>query len=81
MGVKLKSDFGGPKDVPGPGSYGPDSNSIKQGAPKYGFGSSQRPGPRKDDMPGPGHYYIPTHIADAPDFAVPYRQMPEFKVV
>lgn len=81
MGMKLKSELGNKNEAPGPGQYTGDTQSIKQSAPKFGFGSSSRPGLAKNDVPGPGQYYIPVKVADVPDYSLPNRPMPEFKVV
>lgn len=81
MGLKLQSDIANNRFVPGPGQYAPDSTSSKLAAPKFGFGSSTRPPMAKSDVPGPGSYYIPTHVMDVPTYSLPSRQFPEFKVV
>lgn len=53
------------KTVPGAGTYTHGAD-MKRSSPKFGFGTSQRPaiGFKKDATPAPGHYKVPTKIAD-----------------
>ncbi|KAH9601382.1 Sperm-tail PG-rich repeat [Trypanosoma melophagium] len=46
----------------GPGSYNPNYGAAKRANPRYAkfSGYSPRNSPRFDDIPGPGHYDIPT---------------------
>ena len=62
--------------MPGPGTYVNSSEKLKVSAPSFGFGTSYRPalgGSTKFIVPGPGHYKVPTKIADVPAFAMPNR--------
>jgi len=81
MGLKLKSDLVNKEGVPGPGTYAGKNESVKQAAPKYGFGSSTRPAGPKNETPGPGQYYIPVHVADVPDFNMPGNPTEGYKMV
>lgn len=53
------------KTVPGAGTYNA-TYDMKQNSPRFGFGTSKRPdiGYKKDATPAPGHYKVPTRIAD-----------------
>lgn len=53
------------KTVPGAGTYA-HGVDLKKTSPKFGFGTSKRPviGFKKDATPAPGHYKVPTKIAD-----------------
>lgn len=76
MGSKLKSTLVKDDRNPGPGTYVNAGERLKQTAPSFGFGTSQRPaigGSGKQNFPGPGSYKLPTKIADVPDFAMPGR--------
>jgi len=46
---------------PGPGYYDPDHSNVKASSPSYNMlGSPERlNSPRKDELPGPGHYDNP----------------------
>jgi len=48
-------------NIPGPGYY--PLNELGTG-PKYGFGTGKRQLSKLDDVPGPGHYEIPSRIGD-----------------
>lgn len=73
MGSKLGSAIVDTKNKgPGPGSY--ESHlKDKKDAPKFGFGSSKRPelGKKKDNVPGPGDYRVPTKVGDVPNYSMP----------
>lgn len=66
-------------NVPGPGQY---ENHLKnkKDAPKFGFGTSQRPKLTSNDSPGPGHYKINVKVAETAAFAIPGKSE-EFKFV
>ena len=63
---------GGGKEVPGPGSY---TMSGVLGGPAYAIGSSNRAKSKatSDQTPGPGHYKVPTYIANLPKYTMPDR--------
>ena len=76
MGIKLKTDLSSKLNVPGPGSYTDKKEKLRQSAPSYGFGTSQRPvlGKNKDQQtPGPGNYRVNCRIANLPEYAMPGR--------
>lgn len=61
FGTGSRSDLAGSKEKkykPGPGQYLPDANALKDAAPKFGFGTSNRPeiADKKRVSPGPGYY-------------------------
>ena len=82
-----KYGFGSPSkggkgvaDGPGPGNY--DTPGYFNPANKPGgfsFGKDA-PKPKGNDLPGPGHYYIPVKVADVPDYANP-GQNKDYRVV
>ena len=51
---------------PGPGTYDGDDARVQTAAPKYGFGSAQRPSESKlhEKPPGPGHYMARTFTGE-----------------
>ena len=76
MGLKIKQQKDTTSIVPGPGTYVNSSEKLKLKSPSFGFGTSKRPvltGSTKFMTPGPGHYKVPTRIADVPSFAMPNR--------
>lgn len=58
------------KTVPGAGTYKPEYD-VKSNSPRFGFGTAKRPtiGYKKDATPAPGHYKVPTKIADVAGYA------------
>lgn len=62
----------GGKEVPGPGAYAPRTSL---GGPAFGIGSSMRDevNPKSLGTPGPGHYKVPTYIANLPKYTMPDR--------
>ena len=70
--------------MPGPGNYEKNENGISKfnEAPKFGFGTSKRPepSPRKEGIPGPGHYRVKSTFADVPRYLIP-NQDDKFKYI
>ena len=61
--------------MPGPGSYlGKAAIANLKEAPKWGFGSSERPSIAKIKnvtVPGPGAYQLKSTFADVPSYLIP----------
>lgn len=53
--------------VPGPASYESTLNH-KTDAPRFGFGTSKRPGIQSSHTPGPGAYKINVKVAESAAF-------------
>lgn len=67
----MRNGFGvGGKENPGPGSY---SMYGGLGGPAYAIGSGSRGKMTLDNTPGPGHYKVPTYIANLPKYTMPDR--------
>ncbi len=65
-------------NVPGPGAYpGRTSMICFKDAPKWGFGSSERPaiGGKKLKVPGPGSYRLKSTFADVPSYLIPNQKV------
>ena len=63
-------------NVPGPGAYPGKTSMIGyKDAPKWGFGSSERPeiGHKKVKVPGPGTYRLKSTFADVPSYLIPNK--------
>ena len=56
FGSGMRSSLEGKSISPGPGNYAQNTESLKQAAPKFGFGSSTRDELKKLKVPGPGNY-------------------------
>ena len=83
IGKSLRDEISGPRrlNVPGPGSYlSPGKNNLTdlKEAPKWGFGSSERPSIVKGNNnalnPGPGTYKLKSTFADVPSYLIPNQQ-------
>lgn len=72
IGTGKRGKIGGWKDgaMPGPGNYNVDS--PQRGA-AIGIGTGMRPKIKGSDVPGPGAYKVPYHIADVPSYIIPNR--------
>ena len=69
----LNPGLPGGVNVPGPGQY---TLSGTINGPSFGIGSSNREsigGAGKKFTPGPGHYKVPTYIANLPKYTMPDR--------
>lgn len=76
MGCKLRDEFSSTMKVPGPGSYVNKAEKLRQAAPSFGFGTSQRPmlGVNKhQETPGPGNYRVNCKISNLESYAMPGR--------
>ena len=67
LGTSQRADLAGHKEgkqKPGPGNY-ENMTDLKRTAPRFGFGSSQRPqiGKTKFETPGPGAYAEKCNLA------------------
>lgn len=66
--------------MPGPGSYAGKATTANvnfKDAPKWGFGSSDRPAIQqkgKGPVPGPGTYRLKSTFADVPSYLLPNQQ-------
>ncbi len=60
------------KIAAGPGDYTLDVSTkiVKQSAPSFGFGSSNRPDYSNKNSPGPGAYKLPRAISNLPSHAM-----------
>lgn len=68
VGTSSRPDFYHQGKAPGPGQY---NIRDKEKGPHWGFGSEQRAQSAKNlEDPGPGHYEIPTMIADVPKYLI-----------
>ena len=56
FGSGVRSSLNSKSISPGPGNYAQNTESLKQAAPKFGFGSSTRADLKKLQVPGPGNY-------------------------
>mmetsp|Transcript_19167 Transcript_19167/g.42528 ORF Transcript_19167/g.42528 Transcript_19167/m.42528 type:complete len:226 (+) Transcript_19167:116-793(+) len=67
--------------TPGPGQYNTSArHSVAEGAPKWGFGTSQRQGLNSNaKTPGPGSYQHAVKIGDGPKFTMSARRIPPSK--
>ena len=66
-------------NVPGPGSYigGKPNMGYYKEAPKWGFGSGQRPAIEQKKnivVPGPGTYMLKSTFADVPAYLIPNQK-------
>jgi hypothetical protein len=64
-------------NVPGPGAYPGRTSMIGyKDAPKWGFGSSERPeiSGKKGPVPGPGSYRLKSTFADVPAYLIPNQK-------
>jgi len=74
MKAKLGSSLVSGSKGPGPGNYESHLKN-KRDAPKFGFGSSTRDGPKsKFDSPGPGAYRINSSVGDTAPYAIPGKK-------
>jgi len=51
-------------EYPGPGEHEVGKNAGENAAPAYGFGTSKRKDPRRENWPGPGDTNVPTFTTD-----------------
>lgn len=68
-GIKIGTNPRGNKylddGIPGPGNY---NVSGRLGGPAFGIGSGSRANLSKEQTPGPGHYKLPTYVANLPRY-------------
>lgn len=83
IGKSLREEISGNRklNVPGPGAYlspGKSTLANLKDAPKWGFGSSERPNIAKGNtttkVPGPGAYKLKSTFADVPGYLIPNQQ-------
>jgi hypothetical protein len=80
IGKAKRDEITGPSkiNVPGPGAYPGKTSMIGyKDAPKWGFGSSERPdiGHKNVKVPGPGSYRLKSTFADVPSYLIPNKQV------
>jgi len=60
---------------PGPGAYNHEDKGLSESIPKWGFGTSTRPGlTNVASTPGPGTYNAKEHIGKAPQYSMQSRR-------
>lgn len=78
IGKAKRDEYQSPSkvNVPGPGTYPGKAAVTQRDAPKWGFGSSERPvmGSTKVKVPGPGSYKLKSTFADVPSYLIPNQK-------
>lgn len=78
IGKAKRDEYQSPSkvNVPGPGAYPGKAAVTQRDAPKWGFGSSERPvmGNTKVKVPGPGSYKLKSTFADVPSYLIPNQK-------